>query len=229
MIARRQSSISADAGDGVFATADIAAGEAVTFFPGRVFVPPPLITLADGGLGALPLPCSTFGLGEDTARRRDDMVLLSAGNRIDGSYFEEREDAATGSDAAALGHIINHPPRGTAPNVAASPLQVELTTAAAASDRPTTAAADLAVLEVPSASPAADLLRRVFEMDPDGWYVDVGGGGAVVPHGNDVLCGAVMVAIAPVARGAELFFDYNLRATRSRPLPEWYDPVDWRW
>ena len=242
---RSPSSISPDAGDGVFATKDIGAGEAVTFFPGRVSVPPPYITLPEGGPAALPLP-SDLAQCIDVSHgiRRDDMILLCAGNRIDGSYFEERRDADSATPAA-LGHVINHPPAGTMPNVAAWPVRIELAPAVAvdgvAASRQAAASssgggagldgaarARLAVLSVPSPSPAEALLRSIFEMDPRGWYADAVSG-SVVPHPPDALAGAVMVAIADLRRGEELFFDYALQPDSRGELPAWFSPVDWRW
>mmetsp|Transcript_28991 Transcript_28991/g.90241 ORF Transcript_28991/g.90241 Transcript_28991/m.90241 type:complete len:122 (-) Transcript_28991:83-448(-) len=117
---------------------------------------------------------------------------------MDGFRPEQRVGAAGCRSPYAVGHLVNHPPRGTAPNVAWQEFAWERETAALAANR---------------------LHRGLWYMDPASMEpVDMPSeeGELRLP-----LPGVAIVALRDLAEGEELFMDYKL----SRPHPPWYAPV----
>jgi len=126
------------------------------------------------------------------------LILETYSGVMDGFRGAERISGAAAANPYAVGHFVNHPPRGTAPSVAWQEFLW------------------------------ADTDERVANRLHTGiWYIDPATSEPVeMPKpGGQVrlpLPGVAIVALRDLSPGEELFMDYKL----SRPHPEWYSPVE---
>lgn len=199
--ARASQSVVAGAGQGVFVTRDIAAGELVTLYPG-IHYPAPPPPDADGPLG------HSYHLGTSLPCERDlsYALTLSDGAIVDGTPACLAECCILRRrmpKSNALGHLVNHPPPGSAPN-----------------------ALILDLREFPAAPPIAARLLANTPTVPSA-FSHVGASGEAVsldpadPRRAPRLVG--LLAAVRLREGDELFFDY-VSTPRGVPAP-WFTPV----
>jgi hypothetical protein len=200
------------AGDGVFvADGTVPRGAVAALYPGLVYLRE---HQGDGSWEESVVWSAGDGLGPE--RIGDYLVTRYDGTivdgRIDASALEEadeppgympfqgveRADLAKRPNPYALGHLVNHPPAGVAPNVAACPLDIA----------PETLPPQL-LRYVPNRywKPPGDF-NRLFGMT-DYLYL---------------IRTVVFVALRDIGAGEELFVDY--RFDPKRQTPEWYTPVE---
>jgi len=125
------------------------------------------------------------------------LILEEHSGLMDGFRPEQRVGGSGCNSPFAVGHLVNHPPRGTAPNVSwqefdwngASPLVPNRLHRGLWYMHPTT----MEPVDMPSEEGAVQL----------------------------PLPGVAIVALRDLAEGEELFMDYKL----SKPHPPWYSPV----
>lgn len=190
------------AGQGVFASRDIAAGELVTLYPGLHYPAPPPPT-TDGPLGhsyllGTALPCE---------RELAYALTLADGAILDGTpaclaecCILRRRMPRTN----ALGHRTNHPPPGSLPNA----LVLDLREFPAA---PPIAARLLAnTPTVPSAFSHVGVFGEAVALD------------AADPRRAHRLVG--LLAAVPLREGDELLLDY-LRPPAGATTASWFAPV----
>lgn len=113
------------AGQGVFARGRATQGTVVALYPGEVYVPYQVKRLVDDFHRAR-------ASGDPGPQRRFEAVFgtperpnAHAMERFDGNVLVASEGSvASRPNYFAVGHKINHPPRGAAPNVVACPLDL---------------------------------------------------------------------------------------------------------
>ena len=210
------------AGMGVFTTELIRADEYIALYPGRVHLPPPVGGLAIESLmmdPAFKMPA------------QDTSYQISCGSRWsspwNGGYIDGINGAAC-LNPHAKGHLINHPPRGTRPNVTIHDFEWRSIIDMTAEEW--TVQGSLG----PSLSPHAlwREAREVNHMAEGAWYIDGTTLDVVsyTPSENDAaleprLLGAVFQTVCEVPQGSELFFDYRLGPVAAESSADWYVPV----
>jgi len=126
------------------------------------------------------------------------LILEEHSGLMDGFLPEKRVGGRGCMGPFAVGHLVNHPPKGVAPNVAWHEF----------------------VWEEDALPLAANRLHRGL------WYMDPATMEPVDMPSEDgevrlPLPGVAIVALRELAEGEELFMDYKL----SKPHPPWYSPV----
>ena len=108
----------------------------------------------------------------------------------------------------AVGHRINHPPRGVPASVDVVDFEWGSVFESAKQDRVTAV--------VPNVLPHGAI-----------WYVDPEGGEVHRVGSGNKLCGMALVSLRPIDDGEELYLDYDLPLrSRGHPaIPEWYHPA----
>eukprot|EP00123_Amoebidium_parasiticum_P021457 comp6750_c0_seq1/m.2528 comp6750_c0_seq1/g.2528 ORF comp6750_c0_seq1/g.2528 comp6750_c0_seq1/m.2528 type:complete len:330 (-) comp6750_c0_seq1:45-1034(-) len=226
----RRPSIIPGAGDGVFiASGKVTKGAAVVLYAGTATIPPPSdvdYLPVSARMDDLEAAKSATDEADQTPKaigKGSDKILVRLdGVHLDGMPWEiEREGKIAGNEhvsncvdlrehgypllsqvqnSFALGHLVNHPPKGYKTNVECWPIDLELTSL----DRNLRKAVPYAMnrywytcalsLETISVPPEIPLSR---------------------------MPGMAMFALEDLEEGQELFFDYRLDP---KTAPEWYTP-----
>jgi hypothetical protein len=206
MLPRVDTSLVPEAGEGVFLEGGCEAGRVVAFYPGRVYMPFQVDRINSqfhrahqGGRS---------GLREGTALRAyEDLFGLPDGTR--NAHAIQRYDGVTinarwGSTAEqanyfAVGHKINHPPKGQLPNVIVCPFDFSVRLAS----------------EFPKLVPNA--AHKEDGVTPSWWWM-------LAEKRPLAVQSMLFVALSDIAPGEELLVNY--RFNPALKLPAWYHPVD---
>jgi len=210
-VAVRSSMVNSEhAGLGVFALEAIPVGAALCLYPG-LYTPPVPFVDSSGEL-------VVFGPADD-ADTSYVMNLTTLGGFIDGGRLDEGHQKGSMSNPLAIGHRINHPPRGMFSNVNVVPFKWS----------------DLRDFVIANNSAAEQYpIPNARRQDGSPWYFCPFEHKLVrhptpssIQQEGESLAGALLVASAPVDEGSELFLDYALRGP---PYPiwaeKWYCPAE---
>ncbi len=206
MIPLVDTSMVPDAGEGVFLEGGCEAGRVVALYPGRVYMPFQVDRVHSQFQRAQ--KSGRNGLPEVKARSAyEDLFGLPEGPR--NAHVIQRYDGVTinarwGSTSEqpnyfAVGHKINHPPKGLSPNVLVCPF-----------DFPVRLASDFPKL-VPNAAFKDD------GVTPSWWWL-------LAEEKPLAVHSMLFVAAREIRPGEELLVNY--RFNPALPLPAWYHPVD---
>ena len=185
----RASTASASAGDGVFVNGSVAAGSVVALYPGDVYVPEQLDQntvekLFEGG---------------------NDLVL----GRYDRTFIDGASGArARAANPLAVGHLVNHPPRGMTPNV----LQFGF---------------DFASDDIKPGVGAAPLPAHLRYLIPNKFATSTDSIKHILVERTRrpaVLVPSLVLVTTRAVQDEELFLNYRLNPRL--PAPDWYSSVD---
>jgi hypothetical protein len=193
----RQSTIP-NSGFGVFAEKDFSKGQVVTLYPGTFYPPLPnwLVALPDGNAAV------------DLRPQNTDFCNVYKINCLIGGALEAKEMI---SSNIALAHLVNHPPKGTLPNV----ISYEFHWNDFFRDVPTE--------NLPKIKEITHSLSEIRPGTP--WFID--------PNTQQIeymtedcapIVGMVFIANRDIRKGEEFFFNYKFQ--KGKDLPEWYHPVE---
>jgi hypothetical protein len=156
------------------------------------------------------------------------MNLLTTGGFLDGRRLDEVIQTGGTANPLAVGHRVNHPARGSLPNVRVVPFLWADVADACDGDGGDSWSAASALAGDGAHYPVPNARRH----DGTPWYFcplacEVARHPTARQEGVGLLAGALVVTSAPVATGGELFLDYALRGP---PHPAWangwYSPVE---
>ena len=184
----RASSASADAGDGVFVRGAAAAGSVVALYPGDVYAPE---QLDDKTVEQL------FAGGNDFVIGRYDRTF------IDGA------SVGAAPNPLGVGHLINHPPPGTEPNVVQFAFDFSSDDAKAGRGAPPPLPAHLRYLIPNQFATSTNSIKHLL---------------VERARRPAVLVPSLVLVTTRAVQDEELFLNYRLNP--KLPAPEWYTSVD---
>ena len=212
------SSAGAGSGSGVWLTGAAPPGSILAFYPGVTYEVHDVIGLPGG---------TRFFDKNDYLMARYDRAIVDASTRA-----LELLPGDARANPLSVAHRVNHPPRGSAPNVVPAPVQWDKATPAAllellpnvsyegSSQKQRALLAGGSTTDEPSRDPRA---RRWDLADVFRASIADGIKPAVDDDAGPVLKGLALVASREV-RDEELFLNYRLNP--GNKYPEWYVPVD---
>ena len=199
----RPSGAGAGAGQGVFLAGGAPPGSVVALYAGISYEPADLISLPGG--------IATFE-GNEYLMARHDRTIVDGSARARALLSAEAVDCPL-----AVGHLINHPPAGTAPNVVPAALDVDVVVPpelAALLPNLAYRQAEPQLLLEGGAAPPSGLLEMLRKSIRDAGSEE---------GGVHVLRGLALISSREV-RDEELFLNYRLNPANA--YPPWYAPVD---
>ena len=201
-----------NAGLGVFTKQRILKDSLVTFYPGIYFPPPPLWVVAS--------PDGEPALNLNSHMKNNYIIHCnSCGGFIDG--FDEGRLGTNWRDSRAMGHLINHPPKGSLPSVFCLDFQwdhiislVKQRIARSQNCEIKDFAAQLAE--------RVGLINSLPKCGP--WYYDPAKGVVDFTKNCNSVVGIAFFSLVDISIGDEIYFDYKFESG-DRNIPDWYHPV----
>jgi len=199
-----------EAGQGVFMRGNAPAGKVAALYPGIVYFPFQVQEIQD----------ARFRRGDDdpaAMKRYADLFLMEDGSPnmhitqlYDGTTINAKEGSVSRkANVFAVGHKVNHPPKGLLPNVMLCPFTFTGAMMKSMEER---------------AQDVNDYIPNKLIDDPQ---LKTIGMDWILSRKDELLRSLAYVAIREIEDGEELFINYRYDPKLDESLlPDWYEPVD---